>query len=243
MALPLEPPNPISMAKPGKKYRAALEKVDLNKFYSLEEAAALVKETSTTKFDATVEIHMNLSIDTTQADENLRSTVVLPHGTGRDVRVIAFVEESMAKEALAAGAMKAGAAELIEEINKGWLEFDVAVAHPTIMKDLGKIARTLGQKGLMPNPKAGTVTPDISKAIAEVKKGKVEFRNDKHGNLHNAIGKASFSAEQLKENLETYLKTIVSARPSGVKGRFIRTITLSTTMGPGVKVDVSPYVM
>lgn len=225
----------------GKKYKAALAKLEANKFYSLEEAATLVKDTSSTKFDATVEVHLKLGIDTAQAEQNLRSTVNLPHGTGRDIRVIAFVEESMAKEALGAGAIKAGANELIAEIEKGWLEFDVAVAHPNVMKSLGKIARTLGQKGLMPNPKAGTVSSDIAKTVSELKKGKVEFRNDKNGNLHNALGKVSFSADQIRENAESYIKTIVAARPSGVKGRFIHSLTLTSTMGPGIKVDVTPW--
>lgn len=227
--------------KRGKKYQAAAAKLDANKLYSLAEAAALVKETSPTKFDSTIEVHMKLDVDTAQADQNLRSTVVLPHGLGREVRIIAFVEDSMVKDALSYGAMKAGSEELIEAISKGWLDFDVAVAHPNVMKNLGKIARTLGQKGLMPNPKAGTVTPDIAKAIAELKKGKVEYRNDKHGNLHNALGKVSFSADQIRENAEMYIKTIVAARPAGVKGRFIQSATLTSTMGPGIKVDVTPW--
>lgn len=229
------------MPKKGKKYRAALEKVDPKKVYSLEEAIALLKETSPTNFDATVEVHMNLNIDPTQADQVIRSTVGLPHGTGKEVRVVAFVDEGNAKEALDAGAVKAGNENLIAEIEKGWLEFDVAVAHPEMMKGLGKIARTLGQKGLMPNPKAGTVTPDIVPAIAEVKKGKVEFRNDKQSNLHNAVGKVSFSEEQLKENLDTYIKAIIANRPPGAKGNFINSVTATTTMGPGVKVDITPY--
>ena len=229
------------MPKKGKKYRAALEKVDAKKVYSLEEAVALLKETSTTKFDATVEVHMHLKIDPTQADQVIRSTVGLPHGTGKEVRVIAFVDEGEAKAALAAGAIKAGNETLIEEINKGWLDFDVAVAHPELMKSLGKIARTLGQKGLMPNPKAGTVTPDIAPAIAELKKGKVEFRNDKHSNLHNAVGKISFSEDQLKENLETYIKAIIAARPPGAKGMFINSVTVTSTMGPGIGVDIGTY--
>lgn len=230
------------MATHGKKYRAALEKFNLVKFYTIEEASKLVKDIAVTKFDSTVEIHMNLGIDPAQADQGMRSTVALPHGTGREVRVIAFVEDGMIKDAMGAGAIKAGSEELIAEIEKGFLDFDVAVAHPNVMKMLGKVARTLGQKGLMPNPKAGTVTMDIVKTIQEVKKGKVEFRNDKNGNLHNAVGKVSFSADQIKENLQTYLKAIVSARPAGVKGRFIRSITIATTMGPGIQIDVSPYV-
>ncbi len=229
------------MPKHGKKYRALLEKIDKNKVYSVEEAAKLLKELSPTKFDSTVEIHMNLKIDPTQADQVVRSTVSLPHGTGKEVRVVAFVEDTKAKEALDAGAVKAGITALVEDIEKGWLEFDVAVAHPDVMKSIGKVARTLGQKGLMPNPKAGTVTPNIVEAVADLKKGKVEFRNDKQGNLHNAIGKVSFTEEQLNDNIETYIKAIIAGRPPGVKGTFIKTATLTTTMGPGFKVDVGAY--
>jgi len=231
------------MAKHGKKYRAMLDKITPGKVYSLSDAIALAKETSPTKFDASVEVHFNLDIDPTKADQILRSTVALPHGTGKEVRVAAFVEDSKVKEALAAGAVKAGNEDLIADIEKGWLDFDVAVAQPAMMKQLGKIARTLGQKGLMPNPKAGTVTEDVSAVIADVKKGKVEFRNDKQGNLHNVVGKVSFSADQLKENLETYIKAILAARPSGVKGRFVKTLTVTTSMGPGIRVDVSPYIV
>ncbi len=218
-----------------------LEKVNSEKLYPLEEAVTLVKETSPTKFDASVEVHIKLTIDASQAEQNVRSTVPLPHGTGKNVRVVAFVEDGMVKDALAAGAIKAGNAELIEEITKGWMEFDVAVAHPALMKDLGKVARNLGQKGLMPNPKAGTVTLEIVKAIGEVKKGKVEFRNDKQANLHNVVGKVSFDAKALQENIETYLKAVMAHRPSSAKGRFLQTITLCSTMGPGIHVDVGPY--
>lgn len=221
----------------GKKYRAALEKVDVNKFYPLDEACALVRETATTKFDSTVEVHVNLSIDPAKAEQQLRSTVALPHGIGKEVRVIAFVPEDKVKEALDAGAIKAGSDDLIAEIEKGWLEFDTAIATPDMMKGLGKIARTLGQKGLMPNPKAGTITMDIAKTVAEIKKGKVEFRNDKLCNLHNVIGKASFDGAKLADNLKAYLKAVMENKPKDVKGIFINSITLATTMGPGVKID------
>lgn len=233
--------NPIPMAKKSKAYRAVIKKITVDKLYSVEEAALLAKETSPVKFDAGVEVHMNLNIDSTQADQVMRSTVALPHGTGKEVRVVAFVPDSLIKDAKAAGAVDAGNAELVAKIEKGWLEFDVAVAHPEQMKDLGKIARTLGQKGLMPNPKAGTVTPEVTNAIAALKKGKVEFRNDKNGNLHNLVGKVSFTHDQLKENIETYIKTIMAHRPGGVKGHFVKSITVSTTMGPGIHVDPSPY--
>lgn len=223
----------------GKKYREALGKVDAKKRYSLEEASALVKELSTSKFDGSVEIHLNLGIDTTQAEQQLRSTVSLPHGTGKTVRVIAIVGEDKVKEAKAAGALEAGADELIEKIEKGWLDFDVAVATPDMMKNLAKVARQLGQAGLMPNPKSGTVTPDVVSKIGEVIKGQVEFRNDKLGNLHNVVGKTSFSAKQIEENVAAYLKAVNEKRPASIKGNFINSITLSPTMGPAVKVTVN----
>ncbi|EKD48038.1 MAG: 50S ribosomal protein L1 [uncultured bacterium] len=223
--------------KHGKKYRTALSKVDINKLYTIEEACALLKETSVTKFDASTEIHMHLGIDPAKAEELIRNTVALPNGIGKEVRVIAFVGEDKVKESLAAGAIKAGNQELVAEIEKGWLEFDTAVATPDMMKGLGKIARTLGQKGLMPNPKAGTVTTELTKTISEIKKGKVEFRNDKLGNLHNIFGKVSFSADKLVENLKSYLKAVLESKPKDMKGNFVLSVTITTTMGPGVKID------
>jgi large subunit ribosomal protein L1 len=224
----------------GKKYLAAAEKVDPNKKYTLEEALKLALETSTTKFDSSVEIHMNLGIDPKQADQQLRSVVSLPHGTGKKVRVIAFTNEDMAKAAKEAGAIEAGAETLVEKIEKGWMDFDVAVATPAMMKGMGKIARQLGQAGLMPNPKSGTVTENIEATIKEIMKGQVEFRNDKLSNLHNTFGKVSFGADKLLENLKVYLKAVQEKKPSSMKGVFINSITLTTTMGPGVKVDVNP---
>lgn len=224
----------------GKKYLAAAEKVDPNKKYTLEEALKLALETSTTKFDSSVEIHMNLGIDPKQADQQLRSVVSLPHGTGKKVRVIAFTNEDMAKAAKEAGAIEAGAETLVEKIEKGWMDFDVAVATPAMMKGMGKIARQLGQAGLMPNPKSGTVTDNIEATIKEIMKGQVEFRNDKLSNLHNTFGKVSFGADKLLENLKVYLKAVQEKKPSSMKGVFINSITLTTTMGPGVKVDVNP---
>ncbi|MBI4127393.1 50S ribosomal protein L1 [Candidatus Peregrinibacteria bacterium] len=224
----------------GKKYLEAAKKVDATKFYSLEEAVKLAVETSTTKFDSSLEIHMNLGIDTAQAEQALRATVALPHGTGKKLKVIAFVNEDEAKEAKAAGAIEAGAETLIEKIEKGWMDFDVAVATPPMMKSMGKIARQLGQAGLMPNPKSGTVTPDIKGTIAQIMKGQVEFRNDKQGNLHNIVGKVSFGADKILENVKSYLKAIMEKRPTGIKGVFVKSITLTTTMGPGVKVEVNP---
>lgn len=225
----------------GKKYVAAQAKVDPETLYSLEEAIKLAKETSTTKFDSSVEIHMHLGIDPKQADQAIRSTVALPHGTGKTVRVVAFVTDDKVKEAKDAGAIEAGGIELIDKVEKGWMDFDKAVATPDMMKDLAKIARTLGQAGMMPNPKAGTVTPEVGKTIGEIMKGQVEYRNDKLANLHNVVGKVSFDDKKLKENLETYLKAILDKKPTGLKGNFVRSITLTTTMGPGIKVD--PKVM
>lgn len=227
------------MAKLGKKLVKAMELVDNNKLYTLDEACELLKKTATTKFDSSCEIHLKLGVDTKQADQLVRSTVALPHGTGKEVRVIAFVNEDQVKEAKEAGAVKAGLEELIEEIIKGYMDFDVAVASPDVMKNLGKVAKILGTKGLMPNPKAGTVTPEIAKTIAELKKGRVEFRTDKQGQIHNVFGKVSFSAEDLKGNLKALLKAINDTKPSGVKGTYIQGLSLATTMGPGIKVSVS----
>jgi len=225
--------------KHGKKYRAALAKLELNKRYSLTEAAKLLKETSTTKFDSSIEIHLNLGIDTTQAEQMIRSTVSLPHGTGKNVRVVAFVSDDKVKEAKAAGAIEAGSDELIEKVEKGWLDFDTAVATPDMMKNLAKVARQLGQAGLMPNPKSGTVTPDIGAKVAEVMKGQVEFRNDKLANLHNVVGKSSFSEKQLEENIGAYLKAVHEKKPATVKGTFINSITVCASMGPAIKLQVN----
>ncbi len=225
------------MAKKGKNYRKVVENIDRNKVYSLDEACELLKKTSTTKFDSSCELHVKLGVDVSQADQLVRSTVSLPHGTGKDVRVIAFVGEGQVKEAKEAGAIKAGLDELIEEIVKGWLDFDVAVASPEVMKNLGKIAKTLGTKGLMPNPKAGTVTPDIGKTIKELKLGRVEFRTDKQGQMHNIFGKVSFSEADLKDNLKKLIKAIVDTKPATAKGTYIQSLSVATTMGPGIKLD------
>lgn len=226
----------------GKKFVNAAKMVDVTKMYNLDEACELLKKTSTTKFDSSCEVHFKLGVDTKQADQLVRSTVALPHGTGKEVRVIAFVNEGQVKEAKEAGAVKAGLDELVEEILKGYMDFDVAVAAPDVMKNLGKVAKILGTKGMMPNPKAGTVTPDIAKTISELKKGRVEFRTDKQSQIHNAFGKVSFSAADLKGNLKTIIKAIVDTKPSGVKGNYIQGISVATTMGPGIKLDL-PAVM
>lgn len=222
----------------GKKYREVKKLVE-KPFYEIGEAVALLKKTSTVKFDASAEVHMKLGLDPKQADQLIRGTVVMPNGTGKKVRVIAFVPEALVKTAKAAGAVEAGLEDLIEKIVKGWMDFDVAVAIPDVMKGLGKIAKTLGQKGLMPNPKAGTVTTDIEKTIGEIIKGKVEFKLDKLANLHNIFGKISFTEAQLEENLKAFLKAIAAAKPSGAKGIFVQSITLASTMGPGIRLDVN----
>jgi len=232
--------NPISMAK-GKKYEEAV-KLITKEFYSLDEAIELVKKTSTTKFDATCEIHLNLGLDPKQADQNIRTTVPLPNGTGKDVKIVAFVDDANVKAATDAGASEAGTADLVKKIQDGWLDFDVAVATPDQMKQIGKIAKTLGQKRLMPSPKAGTITPDFAKAIEELKKGKIELRVDKEGNLHNIFGKVSFDSAKLKENLDVIIAKIKEIKPSTTKGTYIKSLILTTSMGPGVPVDVKTLV-
>ena len=227
------------MAKHGKKYNAAVKKLEGVTAVGVDEAAKLLKQTATTKFDSSCEIHFRLGVDVTQADQLVRSTISLPHGTGKEVRVIAFVGEDKAKEAKAAGALKAGMDELIEEVLKGFTDFDVAVATPDAMKSLGKVARVLGTKGLMPNPKAGTVTMEVGKTIAEIKKGRVEFRTDKLGQIHQIFGKASFGEKELAENLKSFIRTVVDSKPAGVKGNFILGISVATTMGPGIKLDLA----
>lgn len=224
---------------PGKKYKSALELVEAGKLYNLDDAVALVKKVSTSKFDGSVEIHLNLGINPAHADQQIRKTVSLPHGTGKKMRVIAFCNEENVKEAKAAGAIEAGKEELIAKIAEGWMEFDKVVATPDVMKDLGKIAKVLGQKGLMPNPKAGTVTTDLKGTIADVQGGMVEFRNDKQSNLHNIVGKVSFSEAQLKENISSYLNAIIESKPSSIKGTFVKSITIAPSMGPGVKIEVN----
>jgi large subunit ribosomal protein L1 len=223
--------------KRSKAYETAAAKVDKTKLYSPLEALTLAKETSTTKYDATVEIAMLLGVDPRKADQMVRSTVALPHGTGKTVRVIAFATGPAAEAATAAGAEAVGSDDLIERIQGGWLDFDAAVATPDQMAKVGRIARILGPRGLMPNPKTGTVTPDVAKAVNDIKGGKIEFRVDKQSNLHLIVGKASFTPEQLVENYAAALDEVLRAKPSSSKGRFIKRITATTTMGPGIPVD------
>lgn len=226
------------MKKYGKKYQAAKKLVEKS-IYTVDEAISLLKKTSTTKFDSSCEVHAKLGVDPKKADQNVRTTVVLPNGTGKDVRVVAFVGEDKVKEAKEAGASLAGTEELITKIEQGWLDFDVAVSSPDQMKALGKVAKILGQKRLMPSPKAGTVTPEISRVIKELKKGKIELRVDKESNLHNVFGKVSFDEAKLKENLNAYIKTVMEAKPASLKGTYINSLFVTTSMGPSIKIDVA----
>ena len=227
------------MAKRGKKYQEALKLVDRTKRYSLEEAVELVKKTSTTKFDATVECAIRLNIDPRKAEQNLRGAVSLPNGTGKTVRVLVIAKDAKAKEALAAGADYAGDVEYLEKIKEGWFEFDTLIATPDMMGELGKLGRILGPKGLMPNPKTGTVTMDVEKTVKEFKAGKVEYRADKTGNILVPVGKASFEANQLKENIQAIYNQLMRVKPSTVKGVYMLNISVSATMGPGIKIDGS----
>jgi large subunit ribosomal protein L1 len=230
------------MAKHGKKYREVAQKVDQSRLYTPDEAIALVRETSYVKFDPTVEVHLRLGIDPRHADQNIRTTVALPHGTGKRVRVLVFAQGEVAQAALDAGADFAGADELIARIDKeNFFDFDVAIATPDMMGKVGRIGRKLGPRGLMPNPKSGTIVPaeDLPRTIREVKGGRVEFRNDKTGLLHVAIGKLSFTPEQLHENFAALMEAVKAAKPSGAKGTYIRSVTLTSTMGPGIPVNPS----
>lgn len=226
------------MANSSKRHRAALAKVDREKRYTLEEAVKLAVETDPAKFDETVELAVRLGVDPRQADQNVRGTVVLPHGTGKTVRVAVFAKGDKAKEAQDAGADAVGADDLVEKITKeNWLEFDSAVATPDLMGLVGRLGRVLGPRGLMPNPKVGTVTADVGKAIREAKGGKVEFRAEKAGIVHAPVGKASFPAEKLVENVRAFADAVQKAKPSGAKGSFVNKISISSTMGPGVKIE------
>ncbi len=226
------------MAKVGKKYAEACKKVDRTKSYSVAEAVALAKETNTAKFDASVEVSFKLNVDPRHADQQIRGAMVLPHGTGKTQKVLVITQGPKEQEAKDAGADFVGGVEMLEEIKKGWFGFDVIVATPNMMGELGKLGRVLGPKGLMPNPKTGTVTMDIAKAVEDIKKGKVEYRVDKDGNINLGIGKVSFDNEKLVENFEAIYNTIVKARPAAVKGTYIKNLTVSTTMGPGIRVEV-----
>jgi len=224
------------MAKKSKKYRAAVELLEVGKVYDIDAAVDLAKKTATAKFDETIEMHVRLGVDPKYNDQQVRGAVVLPNGTGKSKRVLAFVKGDKVKEAEDAGADYVGAEDLAEKIKGGWFDFDVAVATPDMMGVVGKLGKLLGPRGLMPNPKLGTVTPNITQAISEQKAGKVEYRTDKAGNIHCPIGKASFDGDKLKENYQTLLDTLIRAKPAAAKGQYVKSITLSATMGPGVPV-------
>ncbi|HLN84627.1 MAG TPA: 50S ribosomal protein L1 [Candidatus Binatia bacterium] len=227
------------MSEKGKNYRAALNKVDRNQRYLLEDSLRLAKETAHAKFDETVEMAIRLGVDPRQADQNIRGTVTLPHGMGKSVRVLAFAKGDKEKEAQDAGADFVGSDEIIKKISDGWLEFDKAVATPDMMGAVGRIGKILGPRGLMPNPKTGTVAMDIGKAVKEIKAGKLEFRVDKAGIIHVPVGKASFGPEQLIDNAKAVLGSIIRAKPASAKGNYIKGVTVATTMGPGIKIDLA----
>ena len=227
------------MVQQSKALRAAYEKIDTEKTYSPKEAVKMMIDFKSVKFDATAELHMNLGIDPKHADQQVRTTISLPNGTGKTVRIAVFCEDDKAKEAKAAGAIEAGDENLIEKVTKGWTDFDVAVATPGMMRSMAKIARILGPKGLMPNPKAGTVSPDIEKTVKELIGGRIEFRNDKAGIIHTVFGKTSFGETSLLENLQTLITAIQNAKPTGVKGTYIKSASINCTMGPGISIEIT----
>ena len=225
------------MPKHGKRYQDVVKSYDKNQFLEPAEALAKVKESAKAKFDETIEVALKLNLDPRQADQQIRGALVLPHGTGVSRSVLVFAKGEKAKEAEAAGADFVGAEDLVTKIQGGWFDFDVVVATPDMMGTVGKLGRVLGPKGLMPNPKTGTVTQDVAKAVEEVKAGKIEYRLDKAANMHSRLGKASFSAEQLLENYNTLLDTVVKVKPAAAKGQYIKSITVSSTMGPGFRIN------
>lgn len=228
--------------KKSKRYITNIEKIEKNKLYGIEEAIKLVKETSNAKFDSTVEVAMNLNLDVKKADQQLRGAVVLPNGTGKNKKILVLAKGDQAKLAKENGADFVGDIDMITKIEKeNWFDFDVIIATPEMMPSLGKIGKLLGPKGLMPNPKTGTVTTDVAKAVEETKKGKVNYRTDSFGNIHVGIGKASFTEEALRENLKAFVSVILKAKPSTVKGAYVKNITLTSTMGPGIKLDINSF--
>lgn len=227
------------MAKHGKKYRSALEKIEKNQLYDPKQALTLVKDLASAKFDETVEVAYRLGVDPKKADQQVRGAVILPHGTGKTKRVLVFAKGEKAKEAEEAGANYVGDEDLIAKVQQGWFDFDVVVATPDMMGQVGRLGRLLGPKGLMPNPKTGTVTMDVAKAVKDIQAGKIEYRTDKAGNIHAPIGKVSFSTDQLLENLRTLTDALVKAKPTSSKGTYLRKVTVSSTMGPGVTISSS----
>lgn len=229
------------MAKKGKKYQEAASKVDRTQYHSVEEAIKLAKETSVANFDASVEVAFRLGIDTRKNDQQIRGAVVLPHGTGKSQRVLVFAKGDKITEAEEAGADYVGEADYVQKIQQGWFDFDVVVATPDMMGEVGKLGRVLGPKGLMPNPKTGTVTMDVKKAVEEIKAGKVEYRAEKAGIVHASIGKVSFDEEKLVDNFRTLQDVLAKAKPASAKGTYFKSVAVTTTMGPGVKVDTSSF--
>ncbi|MBN9152078.1 MAG: 50S ribosomal protein L1 [Cryobacterium sp.] len=227
------------MATKSKAYRAAVDKLEVGKYYTPREAMSIARTTGSAKFDSTVEVALKLGVDPRKADQMVRGTVILPHGTGKTARVIVFATGPAAEAALAAGADEVGGAELIEKVAGGYTNFDAAVSTPELMGQVGRLGKVLGPRGLMPNPKTGTVTPDPAKAVSDIKGGKIEFRVDKHSNVHFIVGKASFTEDQLAENAEAALDEIVRSKPSSSKGRYVLKGTVSTTFGPGIPLDVT----
>lgn len=227
------------MAKKGKRYQEAAALIEKGKAYPIEEAVALVKKTSNVKFDASVDVVFKLGLDTRHADQQLRGAIVLPHGTGKTKKVLVVTQGAKVDEAKAAGADVVGGKEILEDIQKGWLDFEVMIATPDMMAELGKLGRILGPKGLMPNPKTGTVTMDVAKAVQETKAGKVTYRTDKDGNVHMPIGRVSFDDAQLAENFKVVYDLLVKSKPSSAKGTYMKNVVVSTTMGPSVKVQSS----
>ncbi|HKI47557.1 MAG TPA: 50S ribosomal protein L1 [Balneolales bacterium] len=230
------------MAKHGKKYIEAVNLVEANKEYSLEEASELVKKTSSVKFDASVDIDMRLGVDPRHADQMVRGTVTLPNGTGKSVRVLVLANPAKQGEAKEAGADHVGLDDYVEQIQNGWTDIDVIIATPDVMGKIGKLGRVLGPRGLMPNPKSGTVTMDVADAVKQVKAGKIDFRVDKFGILHTSIGKVSFSAEAIKENAEAFLNTVIRMRPTSAKGLYVRSVFMSSTMGPSIPINRSSLI-
>lgn len=233
----------FKMAKRGKKYLEAAKKIDRQKSYDLTEAIELVKETAVANFDETIELAFRLGVDPKKADQQIRGAVVLPNGTGKTQKVLVFAKGEKLKEAEAAGADYVGDVEYINKINQGWFDFDVVVATPDMMAEVGKLGRVLGPKGLMPNPKTGTVTFDVTKAINDIKAGKVEYRVDKAGNVQVPVGKKSFDNEKLQENIQTMVDAIVKAKPAASKGTYMKNVTIASTMGPGIRVNTQDIVI
>ncbi len=230
------------MKKRSKKYQDVVTKIEKNKAYSKEDAIKLVKETNITKFDSTIEVAMNLNLDTKKADQQLRGAIVLPKGTGKTNRILVIAKGDKAKDAIAAGADYVGDQDYLDKIaNENWFEFDTMIATPDMMPLLGKLGRILGPKGLMPNPKTGTVTTDVTKAVTDAKAGRVEYRTDSFGNIHGIIGKASFTEEDLLANLNAFVSQIIKVKPSTVKGDYIKSISISSTMGPGIKIAINSF--